>query len=126
HRRRVADPARFRARPETAVEGAGAVKIKSRARDFRVRELLDERYLRERGRFRVYLVTKTKLTSLEAAARLADMAGVPASDVGIAGLKDRQGVTTQYMSVRSKRPVFLKTPALRIETAGFADSALTS
>jgi tRNA pseudouridine13 synthase len=102
------------------------VKIKSKARDFRVRELIDESYLRERGRFRVYRVTKTKLTSLEAAAALADMAGVAAADVGMAGLKDRQGVTTQYMSVPSREPVFLKTPALRIEPAGWADRALTS
>lgn len=102
------------------------MKIKSKARDFRVRELLDESYLRPRGRFRVYLVTKTKLTSLEAAATLADMAGVSASAVGLAGLKDRQGVTTQYMSVPSKKPVFLKTPSLRIEPVGFADGELTS
>jgi tRNA pseudouridine13 synthase len=102
------------------------VKIKSKARDFRVRELLDESYLRPRGRFRVYRVTKTKLTSLEAAAALADMAGVAAADVGMAGLKDRQGVTTQYMSVPSRQPVFLKTAALRIEPAGFADRELTS
>jgi tRNA pseudouridine13 synthase len=102
------------------------VKIKSKARDFRVRELLDEGYLQPRGRHRVYLVTKTKLTSLEAAATLADMAGVSASAVGIAGLKDRQGVTTQYMSVPSKKPVFLRTRDLRIEPAGFAQDELTS
>ena len=102
------------------------MKVKSKARDFRVRELIDESYLRQRGRFRVYRVTKTKLTSLEAAAALAEMAGVAAGDVGMAGLKDRQGVTTQYMSVPSRQPVFLKTPALRIEPAGFSDRALTS
>lgn len=102
------------------------MKIKQKARDFRVRELLRDDYLRPRGRYRIYRVTKTKLTSLEAAATLADMAGVAAGEIGIAGLKDRQGVTTQYMSVASKKPVFLRTPSLRIEPVGFAERELTS
>ena len=102
------------------------MKLKQKAQDFRVRELLAPGYLKDRGRHQVYRVTKKKLTSMEAAARLADMAGVRPSDVGMAGLKDRQGVTVQFMSIAGGRPVFLKTPELRIESAGFASTALTS
>jgi tRNA pseudouridine13 synthase len=41
-------------------------------------------------------------------------------------LKDRQGVTVQFMSVKGGKPVFLKTPELRIEPAGFAAQELSS
>lgn len=102
------------------------MKLKQKAQDFRVRELLEPAYFKERGRYRVYCVTKKKLTSMEAAAQLADMAGVPQAEIGMAGLKDRQGVTIQFMSVKGGRPVFLNTVELRIETAGFAAHELTS
>jgi tRNA pseudouridine13 synthase len=102
------------------------LKLKSKPGDFVVSELLREDYLRPRGRFRVYRVTKKKRTSLEAAGTLARLAGVPAGEVGVAGLKDRQGVTTQYMSVAGGRPVRLRTPELRIEPVGFAEEVLES
>jgi tRNA pseudouridine13 synthase len=102
------------------------MKIKYKPEDFRVRELLDDAYLRRHGRYRVYRVVKRKRTSLEAAAVLADLAGLRPSDVGLAGLKDRQGITTQYMSVPKGRIVSLKTPELRIEAAGFAAEPLAS
>lgn len=102
------------------------MRIKSKASDFIVDEILEEGYLRERGPHRVYRVTKVKLTTLEAARALADEAGVASGDIGMAGLKDRQGVTTQFMSVHHGRPVFVKTPELRIDTAGFSDEALES
>ena len=102
------------------------MKLKSKPGDFIVSELLREDYLRPRGRFRVYRVTKKKRTSLEAAGTLARLAGVPAGEVGVAGLKDRQGVTTQYMSVSGGKPVRLRTPELRIEPVGFAEEVLES
>jgi tRNA pseudouridine13 synthase len=102
------------------------MRLKQEPGDFVVRELIVDEYFKERGRFQVYRVTKKKLTTLEAAGRLADLAGVPQADVGLAGLKDRQGLTTQFMSVKGGRPVFLKTPELRIESAGFAAHELTS
>lgn len=102
------------------------MRIKSKPQDFRVHELLDERYVGDRGRFRVYRVTKKKLTSLEAASELALATGVRSSDVGMAGMKDRQGVTTQFMSVRGGRPVSFQTQSLKVETVGFATHALSS
>jgi tRNA pseudouridine13 synthase len=102
------------------------MRIKDKVGDFRVRELLDESYLRARGPFRVYRVTKKKRTSMEAAAVLADMAGVGKAEVGLAGLKDRQGVTTQFMSAPRAHVVRLQTPDLKIEAVGFASEPLTS
>jgi len=102
------------------------MRIKHRPEDFRVRELLAEGYMKESGRHRVYRVKKRKRTSLEAAAVLAELAGCPAAEVGIAGLKDRQGVTIQYMSVPVKKPVWLDELDLVIEPEGFADEPLES
>ena len=59
------------------------MRIKQRVGDFRVRELLKPGVLRERGPHRVYRLTKRKLTSIEAASRLADALGVRAGDVAL-------------------------------------------
>ncbi|MSR62752.1 MAG: tRNA pseudouridine(13) synthase TruD [Planctomycetes bacterium] len=102
------------------------MKLKQRVGDFRVRELLRRDYLVDDGEHRVYRVTKRKLTSDEAARALAAEAGVEAAEVQLAGLKDRQGLTVQYMSLARGREVHLATAELRVEPAGFATHALTS
>lgn len=102
------------------------MRIKQRLDDFRVRELLAADFLQERGEYRVYRVTKRKLTSLEAAKELAHAAGVPPADVAMAGLKDRQGVTTQFMTIRRGREVSLRALDLTVETAGFSRDSLAS
>jgi len=101
------------------------VKLKHRVGDFLVRELLAPGYLVERGDYRVYRVTKRKLTTPEAIEVLAREAGVQPADVGIAGFKDRQGVTIQYMSVAGGKPVSLHSQELKIDAAGFALEELT-
>ena len=102
------------------------MKLKERPGDFKVEEVLREGYLLPAGEHRVYRVTKRKHTSLEAAAVLARLAGVSPAEVSIAGLKDRQGVTRQYMSVHRGKPVRAREQGLVIEPAGFADRELTS
>ncbi len=105
------------------------MRLKQRIGDFRVRELLQEGVISERGDYRIYRVTKRKLTTPEAIKALADEVGVETGDVGVAGMKDRQGITVQHMSVPRGRKVRLKTPELLIEAVGFArqpmDSALS-
>jgi tRNA pseudouridine13 synthase len=102
------------------------VKLKARPTDFRVEELLEEGAIHARGEHRVYRVKKEKRTSLEAAAVLAELAGVPAGHVSIAGLKDRQGITTQYMSIPRGKQVSLDGPPLQIESVGFCGRPLDS
>lgn len=101
------------------------MKWKQDPADFRVHERLREGYVRSSGPWRVYRVTKRKLTSLEAASALAELVGVAAGDVHMAGLKDRQGVTVQFMSVRGGKPLRLRTPELSIEPAGSAAHAIS-
>ena len=102
------------------------MKLKHRPGDFRVRELLREGFVVERGPHRVYRVKKRKLTSLEAARALAELAGGRAGDVAMGGLKDRQGVTEQTMTLPRGKPVALRRPELTIETLGSSEHAITS
>jgi tRNA pseudouridine13 synthase len=102
------------------------MKLKQQPGDFRVDEVLRDDYLQAKGRHRVYRVTKRKLTSMEAARFLGETAGVSGSDVSMAGLKDKQGVTTQYMSIQKGKRVQYKDQELDIETVGFGRDALSS
>ncbi len=102
------------------------MKLKSHPGDFKVEEVLRDDYVQAQGRHRVYRVTKQRQTSLEAARALGELASVAAGEVAMAGLKDRQGVTKQYMSIHRGRPVQYKDRELTIETVGSAAEALTS
>ena len=102
------------------------MKLKQQPGDFRVDEVLRDDYLQAKGRHRVYRVTKRKLTSMEAARFLGETAGVSGSEVSMAGLKDKQGVTTQYMSIQKGKRVQYKDQELDIETVGFGRDALSS
>ncbi len=102
------------------------MKIKYRVTDFRVSELLEDGYIRAEGPFSVYRVTKRKLSTPEAAHFLAERAGVDSALVAVAGLKDRQGVTVQHMSVPGHQRVRVEERELRIEHVGFAAHELSS
>ena len=90
------------------------------------REELAEGVVATGGGHCIYRVTKRKLTSLEAASELASLAGVQTGVVAMAGLKDRQGVTSQFMSVPKGREVRLQRPELKIEPVGYSRAALSS
>ena len=102
------------------------MKLKSKPGDFKVQEVLDRDYLKKSGRHRVYLVTKRKMTSLDAAAVLASEANVEVAEVCMAGLKDRQGVTSQHMSLFGGKIVQIDRPELKIVQIGVADEPLTA
>ena len=102
------------------------MKLKYKPNDFRVRELLKDDYLTEKGAHNVYHVTKRKLTSIEAAEVLAELANIPVGEIAMAGLKDRQGVTEQFMSFSGGKRVELNTPELKLTPIGSAETALSS
>lgn len=103
------------------------MRLKRVQSDFRVTELLrDEAALKGKGPFELYRVTKRGLTTFEAADRLAEEAGVDRADVSYAGLKDKDGITGQFMTVAGGRAVKLKEPGLAIFHAGGALRALNS
>lgn len=74
------------------------MKLKVSPEDFRVDELI-EWTEDPKGPFAIYKVRKRKLTTFEAVRLLAARGGVGLDRVSYVGLKDRQGVTTQFVSL---------------------------
>jgi len=101
------------------------MRLKRIQNDFRVFEVLDESFMGN-GSHTVYRVTKRGLTTPEALAKLAKEAGVEKKEVACAGLKDKDGITGQFMSVEGGRAVNFQDEQLTIRPIGKAPRALTS
>ncbi len=93
------------------------MRIKRVQNDFRVFEILDESLL-GKGSFQVYRATKRGLTTPEAIAVLAREAGVEPAAVSFAGLKDKDGITGQFLAVEGGRKVDFKDHQLTLRTIG--------
>lgn len=103
------------------------MRLKRLLADFRVVEVLDrDGDLPGPGPWTLYRVTKSGLTTQEAARILAREAGVPPGAVAYAGLKDKDAVAGQYMTVLGGRKVELRTPDLAVRAEGPARRALRS
>ncbi len=102
------------------------MRLKQQPGDFRVLEVLNEGATQGPGEHRVYRVTKTKLTTLEAVERIAREANVPKHSVEIAGLKDRQGVTVQYVSIAGGPRVGIQELDLHVEWVADAARPISS
>ena len=102
------------------------MRLKRTQNDFRVSELLDDKELLGEGPFTAYRVTKRGLTTFEAADVLAQGAGVKREDVAYAGLKDKDGVTSQVMTVEGGKPVTFRDKAMTIRPIGPARRAVES
>ncbi|MEM7202502.1 MAG: tRNA pseudouridine(13) synthase TruD [Planctomycetota bacterium] len=100
------------------------MRLKVRPEDFRVREELDFARVPD-GRFYVHLVRKEKLSTHEALARIAKIAGVPRADLAFAGLKDRQGRTEQWITIRGRR-VDYRDRSLQVMFRGRTDKPINS
>lgn len=78
------------------------MRLKVAPGDFRVRESLD--FVEDRdGPFFVHRLRKEKLDTLQAIKLVAERARVDRSRIAFAGLKDRQGVTEQWISIEGAR-----------------------
>jgi tRNA pseudouridine13 synthase len=100
------------------------VRLKTIPEDFRVRELLQWPDVPD-GDFVVHLLHKEKLSTPEALALLVREAKVDRGAIAYAGLKDRQAITDQYVSIE-RRAVELRLPNLRLQPVGSTDKPLTS
>jgi len=102
------------------------MRLKRTQNDFRVNEILDDNSLLSEGSFAAYRVTKRGLTTFEAADLLAQAAGVERSAVAYAGLKDKDGITSQIMTVEGGKPVTFRDKAMTIRPLGRASRAIES
>lgn len=100
------------------------MRLKTVAEDFRVRELLQWPDV-PGGRHIVHLLHKEKLSTPEALQVIAQRADVDRASIAYAGLKDRQAITDQYVSIEG-RAVELKLPNLRLQPVGATDQPITS
>ncbi len=100
------------------------MRLKTIPEDFRVRELLQWPEATN-GDYVVHLVHKEKLSTPEALSLLAREADVDRGAIAYAGLKDRQAVTDQYVTIE-RRAVELRLPNLRVQPVGTTDRPLTS
>jgi tRNA pseudouridine13 synthase len=100
------------------------VRIKSEPADFRVRELLEFEQVPD-GVHWVHLLRKEKLSTQEALSAIVQHSGVDRADLAYAGMKDRQAITEQYVSIHG-RPVELKLDHLTLTPLGRAAQPIHS
>jgi tRNA pseudouridine13 synthase len=110
------------------------VKIKSTPEDFIVEEIADFPFAKK-GAYAVYLLRKRGWSTAELIRGIAHKLKIPRACIAYGGRKDRHGLTSQYITIKSNESTKLKalqgspgvilnepvTPAYRI--AGYAPSA---
>ncbi len=100
------------------------MRLKTIPEDFRVRELLEWPEV-PTGSYVVHQLHKEKLSTAEALSLLARECNVDRSAIAYAGLKDRQAVTDQFLTIE-RRAVELRLPNLRVQPVGTTDRPITS
>jgi tRNA pseudouridine13 synthase len=100
------------------------VRLKTIPEDFRVRELLQWTDV-PGGDYVVHLLHKEKLSTPEALSLLGREADVDRGAIAYAGLKDRQAVTEQFITIE-RRAVELRLPHLRVQPVGTTDKPINS
>ncbi|MCA8949086.1 MAG: tRNA pseudouridine(13) synthase TruD [Planctomycetes bacterium] len=100
------------------------MRLKTSPEDFRVRELLEWPEVAD-GPFVVHKLHKAKLSTTEALSLLAREAKVDRAGIAYAGLKDRQAVTDQFITIE-RQAVRVDLPNLRVEPVGATDRPITS
>ena len=100
------------------------MRIKQRPEDFRVTESF--RFRRSsRGRYRVYLMDKQKLSTFEAVEQIRQRFGLMRGSISFCGLKDKQGRTEQLIAVEDAE-VEMQEPRLRLKYLGRSDAPLSA
>ena len=100
------------------------MRLKTTPDDFRVRELLEWNEV-PNGNFIEHKLHKEKLSTPEALTILARDGGVERSAIAYAGLKDRQAVTDQFVTIE-RRAIELKLANLKVTPVGATDRPITS
>jgi tRNA pseudouridine13 synthase len=100
------------------------VKIKQRPEDFSVKESYRFDPVAS-GRYRVYLMDKQKLSTLDAVELIRRRFGLKPGAISFCGLKDKQGRTEQLVAVDGA-DVDLQEPQIRLKFLGRSDAPLSA
>lgn len=100
------------------------MRLKHSPIDFQVHEILDFDEDPD-GEFYVHLLRKEKMDTQEALGLICRELRVPREDIAFAGLKDRQGITEQFISVRG-RQLDLRERDLQLRCVGRSQTAISS
>ncbi|WP_457754943.1 tRNA pseudouridine(13) synthase TruD [Thermovibrio ammonificans] len=96
------------------------MRVKSSPEAFKVEEVLKEPPGKS-GPFRLYRLTKRGVEGLEALKTVAKRSGVPLSVISYGGIKDKNALTVQFLTVPKRfRLKTFKTEGLSLQEAGFA------
>ncbi len=90
--------------------------LKQKPEDFRVKEVLG--LPTGEGKYSYYIMRKKSMNTLDAVKGVAKKFGVDAKRVSFAGLKDRNAVTEQYISVLNGPEKSFKSGSLEVEFLG--------
>ncbi|MEM3126657.1 MAG: tRNA pseudouridine(13) synthase TruD [Candidatus Woesearchaeota archaeon] len=102
------------------------MKVKHLPEDFVVEEVIDLD-IKENGNYAYFLLTKKNYNTLKAIELIATKLKVPIKNIGFAGTKDRQAITTQYCSLYKGRREQLEKISLdgiKVEFVGYGDEQL--
>jgi len=94
--------------------------IKAEPEDFVVEERADLP-LRERGEYRVYLLRKRHWNTLDLIHHLSRSLGLPADRFSYGGKKDKHGLTSQFIAVKSPSDFSGQGKNFRLESRGYVD-----
>ena len=74
-------------------------KIKEKPDDFIVKEIAEIK-IQSRGKYLVCLLKKTNYTTIRAIEEIARTLRIPIKNIGFAGIKDKNAITEQYISIK--------------------------
>jgi tRNA pseudouridine13 synthase len=92
--------------------------IKAIPEDFIVEEIADLPLV-EKGEFRVYQLSKRNWTTPDIVRFLAKLLSISPKAIAYGGKKDKHGITSQYITIRSQRNLSLEEKNFSLKTIGF-------
>lgn len=98
-------------------------RLKERPEDFRVEERMALRPKRN-GAFRLYRLTKSGWNTIDLLVHIARRSRLSIDHFSFGGRKDREAVTTQFITVRSPRDLSCRDRDFQFESVGFVDERM--
>ncbi len=94
--------------------------------DFYVEEVIDEKLISKKGKYSLYRIKKTNMTTFEAAHLMANYFNISPDKISFAGLKDKKSVSIQHFTLPSFIEKDLIIKNLEARFMGYSNSPLSS